>query len=146
MKGPGVAGPGVTLSGVTGVGVPGAGLPGAGVAGVGIKPVTPPSETTLIELVVGAGGSDPQNFTNVGGTIFFTATDAINGRELWKSDGTVAGTSLVKDIFVGVSNSNPTSLTNVNGRLFFAANGAERSASSCSSAMELPPAPCWSKI
>src|SRR5262249_45748464 len=59
--------------------------------------------------------------TNVNGTLFFTATDGVHGPELWKSNGTAAGTILVKDINPG---SNPTgpapsSLTNVNGTLYF---------------------------
>ena len=41
---------------------------------------------------------DPSSLTGVGGTLFFTADDGIHGRELWKSDGTKAGTVLVKDI------------------------------------------------
>ena len=36
------------------------------------------------------------NLTQVGGTLFFTA-----GHELWKSDGTKAGTVLVKEIAFG---------------------------------------------
>ena len=43
----------------------------------------------------------PRNLTNVNGTLFFTADDGTNGRELWKSDGTAAGTVLVKDISPG---------------------------------------------
>ncbi len=50
------------------------------------------------------------------------ANDGTSGIELWKSDGTAAGTVLVKDIRPGIFNSNPLSLTNVNGTLFFAAN------------------------
>jgi ELWxxDGT repeat protein len=37
----------------------------------------------------------------VGGKLFFTAGDGVHGRELWTSDGTEAGTVLVKDIKPG---------------------------------------------
>ncbi len=66
--------------------------------------------------------SDLGNLTNVNGTLFFTAKDATHGTELWKSDGTVAGTILVKDIRSGSDSSDPGSLTNVNGILFFLAD------------------------
>jgi ELWxxDGT repeat protein len=42
--------------------------------------------------------SDPENLVNVNGTLFFTAVDGVHGRELWKSNGTAAGTKMVKDI------------------------------------------------
>ncbi len=42
--------------------------------------------------------------------------------ELWKSDGTNAGTVLVKDILPGSGSSSPTSLTAVGDALFFTAN------------------------
>jgi ELWxxDGT repeat protein len=58
----------------------------------------------------------------VNGTLFFRASNGINGYELWKSDGTDAGTVLVKDIRSGLSTSSPRHLTNVNGTLFFSAN------------------------
>ncbi len=66
--------------------------------------------------------SDDSFFTNVNGTLFFVANDGTTGRELWKSNGTAAGTILVKDIFPGVGGSSPSFLTNVNGTLFFMAN------------------------
>jgi len=63
------------------------------------------------------------NYTQVGSTIFFTAIDGINGFELWKTDGTAAGTVMVKDINPGQQGSQPANLTNVNGVLYFAAAG-----------------------
>jgi ELWxxDGT repeat protein len=60
--------------------------------------------------------------TNVNETLFFEANDGASGRELWKSDGTEAGTVRVKDILPGSDGSVPGSLTNVNGTLFFRAD------------------------
>ena len=77
----------------------------------------------------GSSASSPTNLTNVNGTLYFKANDGVNGIELWKSDGTAAGTVMVKDIYAGASSSSPTNLTNVNGQLIFSAdngvNGTE---------------------
>ncbi|MCK5830907.1 MAG: hypothetical protein KAH20_11465 [Methylococcales bacterium] len=59
--------------------------------------------------------------TNVNGTLFFVFHDNINGKELWKSDGTIAGTKLVKDINPGTSDSHPSYLTDLENTLFFTA-------------------------
>ncbi|NCR02294.1 MAG: hyalin, partial [Microcystis aeruginosa L211-11] len=48
--------------------------------------------------------------------------DGVNGTELWKSDGTAAGTVLVGDIRPGASSSYPGNLTAVGNTLFFSAN------------------------
>src|SRR5262249_39719521 len=45
-----------------------------------------------------------------------------HGRELWRSDGTAAGTVLVKDINPGSGSSNPEGLTLSGGHLFFTAD------------------------
>jgi ELWxxDGT repeat protein len=62
------------------------------------------------------------DLTNANGTLYFTGCDGIHGRELWKSDGTAAGTVMVADINPGRAGSYPSYLTNANGTLFFSAN------------------------
>lgn len=48
--------------------------------------------------------------------IFFIANNGVAGQELWKTDGTTAGTYLVKDIYPGSGSSN------INSALFSAGN------------------------
>ena len=56
------------------------------------------------------------------GKILFSATEATNGYELWITDGTTAGTSLLKDIYAGSSSSNPGFITSLgNGSALFRA-------------------------
>ena len=40
----------------------------------------------------------PRSITVAGSVAYFAATDAAHGEELWRTDGTAAGTKLVKDI------------------------------------------------
>jgi ELWxxDGT repeat protein len=54
--------------------------------------------------------------------LYFAAKDAGHGTELWSSDGTSDGTTLVKDIWPGPSGSSPQSLFVVEGVLFFTAS------------------------
>jgi len=61
----------------------------------------------------------PRNLTDVNGTLFFTMNVDENNTELWKSDGTKAGTVAVKRFKKLYSMSQPFGLTNINGILYF---------------------------
>jgi ELWxxDGT repeat protein len=76
----------------------------------------------LIADIDPSGGSRPQLLTTVGARTFFSATDGFHGRELWTTDGTTAGTRMVRDIRPGSGGSAPHSLTKVGKLLYFSAD------------------------
>jgi ELWxxDGT repeat protein len=50
------------------------------------------------DIFFGSNGSAAyNNLTEFNNQLYFTANNGINGGELWVSDGTSAGTTLVKD-------------------------------------------------
>lgn len=57
-----------------------------------------------------------------GTNMYFTTYVASVGNELWKTDGTVAGTVMVKDIYPGSVDAQISQMTDINGTLFFIAN------------------------
>jgi len=59
------------------------------------------SVALLKDIAPGASSAQVGRPVAVGDKIFFTAADGTNGSELWVSDGTSAGTTLVKDINTG---------------------------------------------
>jgi ELWxxDGT repeat protein len=68
----------------------------------------------------------PTLFAELGTTVLFGASDKVHGRELWRTDGSAAGTALVLDLLPGPEGSNPSHPTVLNGRMYFlaAANSA----------------------
>ncbi len=58
------------------------------------------------------------------GWVYFMASDGVLGYELWRTDGTTAGTSLFADIEPGSGNSYPLSLSSSPLGLFFSTNGS----------------------
>ncbi len=78
-------------------------------------------------LLDGAASSEPRNLTVVGNTLYFTANDGTNGRELWRLNLASPGAepALVTDINPAGS-SNPSNLVALpSGTLFFQATNAQ---------------------
>ncbi|MBS1778609.1 MAG: T9SS type A sorting domain-containing protein [Bacteroidetes bacterium] len=69
-----------------------------------------------------SGSSYPEQITAYNGNIYFTANDAIHGVEMWESDGTTAGTQLLRDINPGPFHSNPRGFTVFINKMWFFAN------------------------
>jgi ELWxxDGT repeat protein len=76
----------------------------------------------LADINPGAATSNPSQMVVIGSTTYFAANDGTHGNQLWKTDGTAAGTVMVADIDPGSAGSNPTDLTSLNGQLYFVAN------------------------
>ncbi len=67
---------------------------------------------------IGSSGFYPFNYN---GVFLFQGTTANEGTELWRTDGTTAGTYLVKDIAPGTYDSYATTFFEFNGIVYFAA-------------------------
>lgn len=78
-----------------------------------VKDFTPPT--------VSEPSSDPGPAVVLGGIAYFAATDLL-GNELWRTDGSAAGTYRVKDLNPGSLSSNPSDLVVAGSRLFFSAD------------------------
>ena len=80
-------------------------------------------------------GSNPSNFVEFNGKLYFSANNGESGSELFVSDGTAEGTQLLVDLNPGAydsyygpsfpRSSSPSSLIEFNGKLYFAANNGE---------------------
>ena len=78
--------------------------------------------------------------TSINGFFYLRGTDSKHGTELWQSDGTVAGTTLVQDINPGTGSSDPYALTELNGNLIVAADDGTHGVELLSGPMPAGPA------
>jgi ELWxxDGT repeat protein len=82
---------------------------------------TPNGTAMVIDIVQGTGSSSPSALTSFNNRLYFTATSTAHGREVWATDGTLAGTQ-VADLVPGATGSQPAELTVSDNKLFFAAD------------------------
>jgi len=69
-------------------------------------------------------GSHARGFTQIGSKFVFSAITDTYGNELWITDGTTAGTVIVKDLFTGANGSEPSGFTTVGTNTYFVAENA----------------------
>ncbi|MEZ6040379.1 MAG: hypothetical protein R3C20_07725 [Planctomycetaceae bacterium] len=73
--------------------------------------------------VLNETSSKPSDFVVYEGSVYFSAETKDYGREIWKSDGTDAGTQLGVDVIPGPASSFPFDYVPFDGKLFFATFG-----------------------
>ena len=86
------------------------------------------------------------------GRLYFAADDGASGRELWRTDGTDAGTSRVADIVPGPAGSDPLRTLSAGGLLYFTAEDAagrelwrtDGTAAGTLRILDIRPGPAWS--
>jgi ELWxxDGT repeat protein len=83
--------------------------------------------TVLVrDIQPGPGSSVPPGAYGVGiglgGVFFLQADDGVHGREPWRSDGTTAGTALLRDIQPGTASGAPGDWARMDGILYFGAD------------------------
>ncbi len=76
--------------------------------------------TLLGDINPGTNSSLPLGLMFHADRVYFTAENS-KGRELWATNGTPAGTLLIKDILAGAAGSEPKELTSVGKKLYFSA-------------------------
>src|SRR5437016_872962 len=69
--------------------------------------------------------STPSMHNVVGDVLYYQGPEAGSGSELWRSDGSLAGTGLVKDISPGTGSSFPHDFVDLGGVAYFGASGPQ---------------------
>lgn len=85
-----------------------------------------PGNTLLLKNIrmgTEAGGSDPRYFTSVGNTMYFVANDYVYGNQIYKSNGTSAGTVLAYALADSIPGFSTKGLTAGAGFLLFVDKG-----------------------
>lgn len=67
------------------------------------------------------GNSDPKEFNQINGIVYFSANDGLRGRELWQYTIASAQSSILVDLYNGAAWSDPKNMTVINNRLYFTA-------------------------
>ena len=81
-----------------------------------------PNVGLVVDLTSGTNSGSASNFMKLGSTMIFSASDGNTGTELWKTDGTAAGTVLIKDIRPGSSSSSISNMRQMGSFVYFTAN------------------------
>jgi len=79
------------------------------------------------DIYAGSRSGLPSYFhvDSTGNTMFFGASGGSARYELYKTDGTAAGTKLVKDIYPGLGSSRPMYFVNYGGKTYFSAGAGD---------------------
>jgi ELWxxDGT repeat protein len=78
-----------------------------------------PSGAYLVKDIYAGDSADPNLLMAGGSLVYFVADDGVHGRELWRTDGTEAGTLLVADAIPGSRSSNPETIGYAGGYFYF---------------------------
>lgn len=83
-------------------------------------------ENSALPVAVAAIGGPTINYSHTylyqsNGRFYFRGEDAVNGAEPWQSDGTTAGTAMIKDIWPGSSGTAPNAFINYCNAVYFTA-------------------------
>jgi ELWxxDGT repeat protein len=85
-----------------------------------------PNLSIVADIRSGGIGSDVANLTLLGSSKLIFSADDGSGKavEVWQSDGSSGGTSLLKDVFAGGVSSTPMNFKSFNGKVYFGAFGS----------------------